>query len=116
MALTLLLILAAFAAGRTEAGIAGTGPQGSRSTQVVRAAPVQPDPAEAERRLARQVRAARRQAALLGRETQLRNRRTGVTCTLRILRIGPSMDPGIAGGTGDLVDSIVNNGVSPCVE
>lgn len=53
------------------------------------------------------------------RETQLRNRRTGVTCTLRVIRAGASMDPGILvppfRGARE-ADPIVRNDVAPCVE
>jgi hypothetical protein len=52
-------------------------------------------------------------------QTQLTNRRTRVSCTMRVVRLGPSMDPGILGGesrVGSDPDPIVRNEVAPCVE
>jgi hypothetical protein len=52
-------------------------------------------------------------------QTQLTNRRTRVTCTMRVVRAGPSMDPGILGGVALIVpdpDPLVRNDVVPCVE
>lgn len=49
--------------------------------------------------------------------TQLQNKRTGVTCTLRILRIDPPVDPGmVATAPGTLDDRMARNELSPCVE
>jgi hypothetical protein len=48
---------------------------------------------------------------------QLTNRRTGVTCTLRIVPMRESVDPGAVAGTGGgRPDPIVRNDVSPCVD
>lgn len=48
---------------------------------------------------------------------QLSNRRTGVTCTMRIVQAKPSVDPGIRFGAPEQhPDPIVRNSVSPCVE
>jgi hypothetical protein len=50
-------------------------------------------------------------------ERQLTNRRTGVTCTLRIVSPHGSVDPGAVADTGDgRPDPIVRNDVSPCVD
>ena len=50
------------------------------------------------------------------RFTQLTNPRTGVTCTMRILPAGPSVDPrGTAGFGRDVPDDIVRNSASPCL-
>ena len=47
---------------------------------------------------------------------QLTNKRTGVTCTMLIVQ-GPEVDPGIhALSSGPVLDRIVNNVASPCVE
>jgi hypothetical protein len=49
--------------------------------------------------------------------TQLQNKRTGVTCTLRILRIDPPVDPGmVATAPGTMDDPVARNKLSPCVE
>ncbi len=48
---------------------------------------------------------------------QLTNRRTGVTCSMRILAVKPVPDPGIfASVSGPHPDLIVGRGLSPCVE
>lgn len=53
------------------------------------------------------------------REMQLRNSRTGFTCSMRVLRVDPSGDSGIvakmwAGRAQP--DPIVRNDLSPCLE
>jgi hypothetical protein len=48
---------------------------------------------------------------------QLRNRRTGVTCTLLIVPVEPSVDAGMLVTTSDHhLDPIVRNDLSPCHE
>ena len=48
---------------------------------------------------------------------QLQNRRTGVTCTMRIIKVQPTFDRGIlAPNSAPHPDPIVRNSVSPCVE
>jgi hypothetical protein len=48
---------------------------------------------------------------------QLQNRRTGVTCTMRILELKPSPDLGIfSPASGPHPDPIVRSSLSPCVE
>jgi hypothetical protein len=48
---------------------------------------------------------------------QLKNSRTGVTCTMLIVPMGPNPDAGILGGhRGLVVDDMVRNSMSPCVE
>jgi len=50
-------------------------------------------------------------------ERQLTNRRTGVTCTLRIVPKLPSVDRGAVAETAEgHPDSIVRNDASPCVD
>jgi len=52
-------------------------------------------------------------------ERQLTNPRTGVTCTMRIVSAQGSVDPGAVAGNGTaegFPDSIVRNDVSPCVD
>jgi hypothetical protein len=48
---------------------------------------------------------------------QLQNRRTGTTCTMRIVPAKPNLDPGIfSPAAGPHPDPIVRNSASPCVE
>jgi hypothetical protein len=48
---------------------------------------------------------------------QLQNRRSGVTCTMLIVRVEPSVDPGILAHTLEApADPMVRNDLSPCVE
>ena len=48
---------------------------------------------------------------------QLQNRRTGVTCTMRIIKVQPTLDRGILAPTSaPHIDPIVRNSLSPCVE
>jgi len=48
---------------------------------------------------------------------QLQNKRIGVTCGMRIVKVEPSIDPGIlAPSSAPHPDSIVRNSHSPCVE
>ncbi len=48
---------------------------------------------------------------------QLRNRRTGVTCTMLIVPVTPSVDPGMLVNASDHhLDPIVRNDLSPCHE
>jgi hypothetical protein len=47
---------------------------------------------------------------------QLQNPRTGVTCTMRILEVKPTIDAGIVASlSGPHPDPIVRNSSSPCV-
>jgi hypothetical protein len=47
---------------------------------------------------------------------QLRSKRTGVTCTMLIVPVDPSVDPGILVTTSeDRPDPIVRNELSPCL-
>jgi hypothetical protein len=47
---------------------------------------------------------------------QLENKRTGVTCTMRIVQANPTFDLGIlAPSSGPHPDPIVRNSISPCV-
>jgi hypothetical protein len=51
------------------------------------------------------------------RTVQLRNESTGVTCTMRIVGVEPTIDRGIlARESGPRLDPIVRNSASPCVE
>ncbi len=48
---------------------------------------------------------------------QLQNKRTGVTCTMRIIKVPPTFDRGILAPTSAPdIDPIVRNSLSPCVE
>jgi hypothetical protein len=48
---------------------------------------------------------------------QLQNKRTGVTCTLRILRIDPPVDIDmVVASAGTSRDRVTHNELSPCVE
>ena len=65
--------------------------------------------------------AAARPAAILGPKgtdsmTQLYNPRTGVTCTLRVVRIDPQVDAEMVAKAKGSDDSMARNELSPCVE
>jgi hypothetical protein len=48
---------------------------------------------------------------------QLQNKRTGVTCTLRIIHVEPPVDSGVLmNGANGRPDPIVRDDLSPCVE
>ena len=128
MTLTLLLVLAGLLAtdeprsGPTLSCRSGAQPaavQAARSEQPFGIAPLQlGNPGrKGPFQLAKTPRLAVRSKQASPGMTQLRNRRTGVTCTMRIVRVEPSVDPGILASTMETrTDPMVRNELSPCVE
>src|SRR5512143_1892362 len=122
MTLALLLVLAAPPADAPKAGVpAMSAAHDPRPLPSFRVAPLQLEPAAGRPvQLRWPVRAQpeRSSANPNPTETQLTNRRTGVTCTMRILVPAPVTDPGIMRPIpeGQAQDSIVRKDLSPCVE
>jgi hypothetical protein len=120
MSLALLLVVAALETAVQADPSAAVAVSGARSDRSFRVAPLQLAPLPVRPfQLAVPDRAARAVDSASPSETQLTNRRTRVTCTMRVVRAGPSMDPGILGGVAGVVpdrDPIVRNDVVPCVE
>lgn len=129
MTLTLLLVLAGLLAtdeprsGPTLSCGSGAQPaaavQAARSEQPFGMAPLQlGNPSRmGPFQLAKAPRLAVRSKQASPGMTQLQNRRTGVTCTMRIVRVEASVDPGILASTMETrANPMVRNELSPCVE
>jgi len=119
MGLTLLLSLAALAAPPPdppppEAARQGAPPAPSFRAEPLHLGPPAPRPFQLLPRAPVSVTAAPARPG----ETQLRNRRTGVTCTLRIIRVPEPVDPGMPIGSAYPAepDPSVRNDLSPCSE
>jgi hypothetical protein len=120
MSLALLLVVAALDPAVLADASAAVVPYGARSGRSFRVAPLQlvPPPVRPFQ-LAVPDRGPRVLDSASPLPAQLTNRRTRVTCTMRVVRVGPSMDPGILADVARVVpdrDPIVRNGVAPCVE
>jgi hypothetical protein len=130
MALTLLFVLVALVAteqhdpGRQGGVRSGTplptAERTARPDQAFRVVPLQLAPTPLK---SFQLSALAQRAPVLTKsspaETQLHSSRTGVTCTIRIILVSPSMDPGILQKASDgqtPIDPIVQNEHSPCLE
>jgi hypothetical protein len=128
MILSLLLVLsglletgsqATARPGDSPAALAASAAQEDRSEPAPKVAPLQP-----RRRssplfpsLPKLLTPARSPNGTAPRETQLQNKRTGVTCTLRILRIDPPVDKDMVATAPERgADHMARNELSPCVE
>ena len=120
MSLALLLVVAALETAVQADPSAAVAAHGARSGRSFRVAPLQLAPPPVRPfQLAVPDGGLRVLEAASPAQTQLTNRRTRVTCTMRVVRAGPSMDPGILGGVAQVVpdpDPLVRNDVVPCVE
>ena len=120
MSLALLLVVAALETAAQADASAAVVAYGTRSGRSFRVAPLQLRPPPVRPfQLAVPDRGPRVLDSASPPQTQLTNRRTRVSCTMRVVRLGPSMDPGILGGVAQVVpdpDPIVRNDVVPCVE
>ncbi len=120
MSLALLLVVAALdAAGPADAPLLAE-TQGARSRSSFRVAPLQLSVTPFKPfQLVAPAPSPRARESTSPAPTQLTNPRTRVTCTLRVVRAGSAMDPGILGGmalaTHDS-ERIVRNDVVPCAE
>ena len=122
MTLTLLVVLAGFATvdqPLTDPREGGS-PQTVRPAQEFRVAPLQLGRVPVRPLQLRLVLPAPRDPEpSRPREDQLTSRRTGFTCTMRILRVGPSVDSGIVAKMTPVQphpDPIVRNDLSPCLQ
>ena len=124
MGLTLLLTLAGLATPPPDPPSAEAARQDTRSAPSFRVEPLHPGP-PAPRPFQLLPGAPSPVTAAPARpgETQLHNRRTGVTCTMRIIRVAEPVDPGMPIGSPPIgsphlaePDASVRNDLSPCSE
>src|SRR5262245_11120854 len=130
MTLTVLLILAGFAASDEAPARATTGANKDDAPPATTAAATPPRTDTFFEAVRKKLSVARPTPLLIpsppaspspdseeSGERQLTNRRTGVTCTMRIFPMRESVDPGATAGKAEsLPDPIVRNNASPCVD